>query len=58
VLFVLGKYDTAIPIEDGLKLCHLPGKAYIHVLHQSGHMGMIEERENSNRILQRFLIET
>lgn len=57
VLFVLGKYDTAIPIEDGLKLCHLPGKAYIDVLHQSGHMGMLEEAEKSNQVLERFLTE-
>jgi pimeloyl-ACP methyl ester carboxylesterase len=57
VLFILGKYDTAIPLEDGLKLCHLTGKAYIHVLHQSGHMGMIEEAEKSNLLLQRFLNE-
>ncbi|MBC7947920.1 MAG: alpha/beta hydrolase [Chitinophagaceae bacterium] len=57
VLFVLGKYDAAIPIEDGLKQCHLPEKSYIHVLHESGHMGMVEESDKSNRLLETFFSE-
>ena len=57
VLFIMGKYDTAVPIEDGLKLCHLPEKSYFHVLHQSGHMGMLEETKRSNRLLEDFLSE-
>jgi pimeloyl-ACP methyl ester carboxylesterase len=24
VLFIMGKYDNAVPVEDGLKQCHLP----------------------------------
>jgi len=55
VLFIMGKYDVAVPIEDGLKQCHLPEKSYIHVLHQSGHMGMLEEPDKCNHILQIFL---
>lgn len=58
VLFVMGKYDTAVPMEDVLKQCHLPEKAYIEVLHNSGHMGMLEEPGASNRILEKFLAET
>jgi pimeloyl-ACP methyl ester carboxylesterase len=58
VLFVMGKYDAAVPMEDGLKQCHLPQKSYIHVLHQSGHMGMLEEKDKSNRILEEFLLQT
>lgn len=57
VLFIMGKYDTAIPLEDGLKQCHLPEKSYIHILHQSGHMGMLEEPEISNRLLKKFLLD-
>jgi hypothetical protein len=45
-------------LEDGLKQCHLPENSYIHILHRSGHMGMLEETENSNRILDEFLLET
>lgn len=55
VLFIAGKYDTAVPVEDSLKQCHLPGNAYIHVLRNSGHMGMLEEREQANLALDKFL---
>lgn len=57
VLFIMGKYDAAVPVEDGLKQCHLPEKSYIHMLQQSGHMGMLEEPVNSNRFLEEFLLE-
>ncbi len=57
VLFIMGKYDVAVPIEDGLKQCHLPEKSYIHILHNSGHMGMLEEPEKCNGILEDFLLE-
>jgi len=55
VLFILGKYDAAVPIEDGLKQCHLPSVSYIEVLENSGHMGMIEEIEKTNQILNEYL---
>ena len=55
VLFVFGEYDTVIPINDGLKLVTLSNKAYVHILHQSGHMGMIEEKEEASKHLSDFL---
>lgn len=55
VLFVLGQHDTAVPMQDGLKQSHLPQLSYIHILEQSGHMGMVEERDNANRILSQFV---
>ena len=55
VLFIFGEHDKAVPLEDVLKQCHLPEKSYFHVLHQSGHMGMLEETEKSNRLLEEFL---
>jgi pimeloyl-ACP methyl ester carboxylesterase len=55
VLFIMGKYDTAVPMQDVLEQCHLPEKSYIHILHESGHMGMLEETEKSNRVLEEFL---
>jgi pimeloyl-ACP methyl ester carboxylesterase len=57
VLFIMGKYDVAVPMEDSLKQCHLPEKSYIHILQKSGHMGMLEESEKSNQILKAFLLE-
>ena len=57
VLFIMGKYDNAVPLEDGLKQCHLPEKSYIYILRNSGHMGMLEEKEKCNEILEKFLLE-
>jgi pimeloyl-ACP methyl ester carboxylesterase len=57
VLFVIGEHDTAIPKNDLLRLAHLPGLSYIHVLQHSGHMGMLEESNKSNQVLDKFLSE-
>jgi pimeloyl-ACP methyl ester carboxylesterase len=56
VLFVAGKDDTAAPLKDVLEQCHLPEKSYFHTLTGSGHMGMIEESEKSNFILENYLL--
>ncbi len=55
VLFIMGKYDNAIPVEDGLQQCLLPEKSYIYILRNSGHMGMLEEKDTCNEILDKFL---
>lgn len=55
VLFVMGRHDNAVPVEDGLKQCHLPQLTYIELLENSGHMGMIEEPELTNAILKNFM---
>jgi pimeloyl-ACP methyl ester carboxylesterase len=57
VLFIIGKYDAAIPPEDSLKQSHLPEKSYIHLLQHSGHMGMLEEPVECNQILEKFLLD-
>jgi len=56
MLFVAGKYDTAIPLNDVLQQCHLPEISYFHMLAESGHMGMMEEAGKSNAILNDYLI--
>lgn len=56
MLFVAGKYDTAVPLNDVLEQCHLPEISYFHMLAQSGHMGMMEEAGKSNTILNDYLI--
>lgn len=55
VLFVLGKHDTAVSPDDGLEQAHLPEVSYIHMLEDSGHMGMVEEPGLSNTALINFL---
>jgi pimeloyl-ACP methyl ester carboxylesterase len=57
VLMIMGKHDVAIPLNDGLKQSHLSEKVYIHILRQSGHLGMLEEPATTNRILEKFLTE-
>jgi len=57
VLLIIGKYDTAIPYEQSLRQSHLPHISYIHILEQSGHMGMWEEKEKANAALRSFLAE-
>lgn len=55
VLFIIGEHDKAIPFQDSLEQCHIPALSYIHILNNSGHMGMLEEVEKSNDILATFL---
>jgi pimeloyl-ACP methyl ester carboxylesterase len=55
VLFIMGENDNAIPIKDVLEQCHLPGKSYIHVFNDSGHMGILEEADKTNKALAQFL---
>jgi len=54
ILFLLGREDTAVPYEQGLEQSKLPRKVETHTLQQSGHMGMWEEKDKSNRILEVF----
>ncbi len=56
VLFIMGKYDVAVPVEDSLAQSHLPENAYIHILRHSGHMGMLEEPGPCNMALEEFLL--
>jgi pimeloyl-ACP methyl ester carboxylesterase len=55
VLFVMGRHDSAVPLPDGLKQGHLPQITYIHILENSGHMGMREEVNKTNEILSQFV---
>jgi len=57
VLFIAGEQDIAIPLEESLKQCHLPQRCDFHILKNSGHLSMIEEAEELNRILEFFLNE-
>jgi len=55
VLFVLGTEDTAIPMQDVLKQVHLPEITYIHILENTGHMGMWEASEKLNTAILEFI---
>jgi pimeloyl-ACP methyl ester carboxylesterase len=55
VLFIMGEHDNAVPFKDQLEQSHLPSVSHIHILHQSGHMGMMEEPGTCNKALLNFL---
>ena len=55
VLYVIGQHDLAIPFSQSMKECHLAKETFVHVLKESAHLGMREESEKSNRLLQSFL---
>lgn len=54
ILFIIGEKDNAIPLQASLEQCHLPAKAHVHIL-DTGHMGMIENRNETLPILKSFL---
>jgi pimeloyl-ACP methyl ester carboxylesterase len=55
VLFLIGLHDTAVPFQQNLQESYLPAQSHIHLLRNSGHMGMLEEMEKMNDILLQFL---
>lgn len=55
VLFIVGRHDGAVPLQDSLQQCHLPALSYVHILEDSGHMGMLEQTNESNRYLLDFI---
>ncbi|WP_018628016.1 alpha/beta fold hydrolase [Niabella aurantiaca] len=57
VLFIIGEKDTVISFEDILKQASMPRISYIHVLHRSGHMGMLEEAGKATAAIEEFLME-
>ena len=58
VLFILGKYDAAVPLKDGLEQGSLADLNYFHVLENAGHVGMKEESIETNIILSNYLTNT
>ena len=55
VLFVIGEYDMAVPLQSCLQQCYFPAISHICILKKSAHMGMLEEKEKANAALRSFL---
>ena len=55
ILFIIGEFDNAIPLQSSLQQCYLPMQSHVNLLEQSAHMGMWEEASKSNQILLKFL---
>jgi pimeloyl-ACP methyl ester carboxylesterase len=55
ILFIIGEHDKAVPMPISLQQCYLPLQSHVHILQNSAHMGMWEEKENANNILFAFI---
>lgn len=58
VLFIAGKQDNAVSLNDILKQMHLPEISYIHIINHAGHMGLWEAADVVNERLEEFVNET
>jgi len=56
VLFVIGTEDVAAPMQDVLKQTHLPKISFVHILEDTGHIGMWEDTKKMNDALLEFII--
>lgn len=55
ILFIMGEQDKAVPFEHSLQQSYLPSESHIHILRNSAHMGMLEEKNKSFNSLAHFL---
>jgi pimeloyl-ACP methyl ester carboxylesterase len=55
VLFITGTDDLAVPIDDILPQTILPEFSYIHILQETGHMGMWESTDQFNSYILEFI---
>lgn len=54
VLFISGKDDQAITLEQTLEQCHLPANATVLFLAKTGHMGLFEKPLETRQALRHF----
>jgi pimeloyl-ACP methyl ester carboxylesterase len=55
VLYILGDQDMPVALEDTLPQTKMPKRAYLYVLENCGHMGMLEQPINFNKAVLDFL---
>lgn len=55
VLFVIGKQDTAAPMDRVLEQVAMPPVSVVHLLADCGHMGMLEMPDTATQILKQFI---
>lgn len=58
VMFIAGKEDVAVPLNDILKQVHVPEICYFHILNNVSHMGMWEAALTVNVFVEEFINET
>ena len=55
VLFIYGREDEIIDLDKTIEQASLPSVSSVNILKRSGHLGMIEEPAEANKIIEDFL---
>lgn len=55
ILFIVGKNDIAIPFQGSQGQYSMPSYSTIHILNNTGHMGMIEWKEETLFMVDQFI---
>jgi pimeloyl-ACP methyl ester carboxylesterase len=55
VLFIIGRGDNVIPLQQSLEQCYLPTISHLHIVENAGHQAMLENPEKSNQLLLEFI---
>lgn len=55
VLFIIGKNDTAVPLNDSIMQSSIPKNSTVQYLEDTGHMGMIERQNETIKTIKAFI---
>lgn len=57
VLMLIGKHDTAVPLELSMAMAPLPSRGIVHIFPTVGHMGMFSASRETSKAFREFLTE-
>ena len=55
IMYIIGKDDVSVPLQQSLQECTLPTESLVFFLSDVGHMGMIEASEQSIAFTEQFI---
>jgi pimeloyl-ACP methyl ester carboxylesterase len=55
VLFIIGKEDNAVPLQNSIAQVHLPKESHILILDKVGHNGMLEAPSQTLQAVKQFM---
>jgi pimeloyl-ACP methyl ester carboxylesterase len=55
VLFIIGRDDNVIPLQQSLEQSWLPPISQLYIVENAGHQAMLEQPEKSNELLLEFI---
>lgn len=54
ILFIVGKLDQSVSLDDSIKQIHLPKNSTAHILDNCGHMGLYERKIETLKFVSSF----